>query len=141
MEEIGQYSPFCNTRFLRLPTTTKGQPKWLMVQSIPSLLKRVKVFRKERYKRETTRESAQNIGSALKSIISRYGEMTADPTKLVDSEGEAMSLNRVDKALKSVGITLQDANGQFRNFDEVILELSSKWDTIDKNTQRYLKVA
>ena len=67
--------------------------------------------------------------------------MTSDPTKLVDSEGEEMNLNKVDKALKSVGITLQDANGQFRNFDEVILELSSKWDTIDTNTQRYLKVA
>ena len=74
----------------------------------------------------------------MKSIISRYGEMTTNPAKLVDSEGEAMSLNKVDKALASVGITLQDVNGQFRDFDEVILELSSKWDTIDKNTQRYI---
>lgn len=87
---------------------------------------------------ETTREAPENIGSAMKSIISRYGEMTTNPEKLVDSEGEAMSLNKVDKALSSVGITLQDVNGQFRDFDEVILELSSKWDTIDKNTQRYI---
>ena len=83
-------------------------------------------------------EAPENIGSALKSIISRYGEMTTDPLKIVDSEGEELSLNKVDKALKSVGITLQDTNGQFRNFDEVILELSGKWDTIDKNTQRYI---
>ena len=74
----------------------------------------------------------------MKSIISRYGEMTTNPAKLVDSEGEEMSLNKVDKALSSVGISLQDVNGQFRDFDEVILELSSKWDTIDKNTQRYI---
>lgn len=87
---------------------------------------------------ETTRESAENIGSALKSIISRYGEMTSDPSKLVDSEGEALSLNKVDKALQSVGISLHDAQGQFRDFDEVILELSSKWDTLDKNSQRYI---
>lgn len=87
---------------------------------------------------ETTRESPQNIGSALKSIISRYGEMTSDPSKMVDSEGEEMSLNRVDKALQSIGISLQDANGQFRDFDEVILELSSKWETLDKNSQRYI---
>ena len=45
-----------------------------------------------------TRESATNIGTALKSVISRYGEMTGDPSKIVDSEGEEMSLNRVDKA-------------------------------------------
>ena len=87
---------------------------------------------------ESTRESAENIGSAMKSIISRYGEMKADPSKLVDSEGEAMSLNKVDKALQSVGISIQDANHQFRDFDDVIFELSEKWDTIDKNTQRYI---
>ena len=80
----------------------------------------------------------ENIGSALKSIISRYGEMTTDPTALVDSEGEEMSLNKVDKALRSVGITLQDVNGQFRDFDDVILELAQKWDTIDVNARRYI---
>ena len=50
--------------------------------------------------------------------------MTTDPTALVDSEGEEMSLNKVDKALQSVGITLQNANCQFRDFDDVILELA-----------------
>lgn len=87
---------------------------------------------------ETTREAPENIGSALKSIISRFGEMTTDPTKLIDSEGEEMSLNKVDKALRSVGISLQDAQGNFRDFDDVILELSASWDTIDRNTQRYI---
>jgi len=48
---------------------------------------------------EATRESAENIGSAMKSIISRYGEMTSDPSKMIDSEGQEMSLNRVDTAL------------------------------------------
>jgi len=87
---------------------------------------------------ESTRESATNIGSALKSIISRYGEMKSDPSKLVDSEGEEMSLNKVDTALQTVGISIHDAAGQFREFDDVITELASKWDNIDKNTQRYI---
>jgi len=56
---------------------------------------------------EATRESPQNIGSAMKSIISRYGEMTKGLT--VDSEGEDIDYNRVDTALKSVGISLKDA--------------------------------
>ena len=64
--------------------------------------------------------------------------MTTDPTALVDSEGEEMSLNKVDKALRSVGITLQDVNGQFRDFDDVILELAQKWNTIDVNARRYI---
>jgi TP901 family phage tail tape measure protein len=85
---------------------------------------------------ETTRESAQNLGSALKSIISRYGEMKVGMT--VDSEGEAIDYNKVDTALKSVGISIKDAQGQFRDFDDVIFELSEKWDALDKNTQRYI---
>lgn len=64
--------------------------------------------------------------------------MTTDPAKLVDSEGEEMSLNKVDKALQSVGISLQNAQGQFRNFDDVILELSQKWQSIDLNARRYI---
>ena len=87
---------------------------------------------------EATRESATNIGSAMKSIISRYGEMKADPSKLIDSEGEALSLNKVDTALQSVGITLHNAKGEFRDFDDVIEELAKSWDTIDINTQRYI---
>ena len=80
----------------------------------------------------------ENIGSALKSIISRYGELKTNPNVLTDSEGEELSLNKVDTALQSVGISIHDAAGQFRNFDEVILELADSWDTIDKNTQRYI---
>ena len=85
-----------------------------------------------------TREAPENLGSALKSIVSRFGELKSDPTTLVDSEGEALSLNNVDKALQSVGISLHDVNGQFRDFDDVIMELAEKWNTIDKNAQRYI---
>ena len=87
---------------------------------------------------EATRQSAENIGSAMKSIISRYGEMTKNPASLVDAEGQEMSLNRVDTALQSVGISIHDAEGEFRSFSDVIMELAEKWETIDTNTQRYI---
>lgn len=86
---------------------------------------------------QSTRESAENIGSAMKSIISRYGEMKASPNDLIDVEGETVSYNKVDTALQSIGISLKDAKGQFRDFDDVIMELSGKWNTLDTNTQRY----
>ena len=85
-----------------------------------------------------TRESANNIGSAMKSIASRYGELTKDPAALFDAEGEAMSFNKVDEALRSVGITLQTTDHQFRDFTDVILELADKWDTLDSAAQRYV---
>ena len=87
---------------------------------------------------QTTRESAQNIGSALKSIISRYGEMKASPSTLLNVDGEEVAFNKVDTALKSVGISIKDASGQFRDFDDVIMELAAKWDSLDNNTQRYI---
>lgn len=87
---------------------------------------------------ESTRESATNIGSAMKSIISRFGEMTKDPASLVDSEGEVMSLNKIDTALQTIGISMHDATGRFREFDDVIFELADVWDTLDTNSQRYI---
>ena len=85
-----------------------------------------------------TRESAVNIGSALKSIASRYGEMKADPSIMKDAEGEALSYNKVDAALQSVGISLKDTEGQFRSFTEVIRELAGVWDELDSTQQRYI---
>ena len=87
---------------------------------------------------QTTRESAQNIGSAMKSIISRYGEMKASPASLLNVDGEEVAFNKVDTALQSIGISIKDASGQFRDFDDVIMELAAKWDTLDNNTQRYI---
>ena len=60
---------------------------------------------------ETTRESAENLGTAMKTIVARFQEMKQDPTKLVDSEGIAMDANKVDKALKTVGVALKDTTG------------------------------
>lgn len=85
-----------------------------------------------------TRESSTNIGSAMKSIASRYGEMKKAPTSTKDSEGEEMDFNKVDTALKSVGITMKTSEGQFRNFTDVIIELSEKWDELESTQQRYI---
>ena len=85
-----------------------------------------------------TRESAVNIGSALKSIAARYGEMKKDPLSIIDSEGEEVSFNKVDAALQSVGISLKTTDGQFRSFTDVIIELSEKWDQLESTQQRYI---
>ena len=87
---------------------------------------------------ETTQESAENIGTSLKTIIARFTELKENVAGTADSEFDDLEYNKVDKALKSVGVSLKDVNGQFRNLDEVFLELSEKWDTLDRNTQRYV---
>jgi hypothetical protein len=52
----------------------------------------------------------------------------------VDSEFDDLDYNKVDTALKSVGISIKDVSGQFRDLDDVFLELSSKWNTLDRNS-------
>ena len=85
---------------------------------------------------EATRESATNIGSAMKSIISRMSEMKAGLSQ--DENGEFLDASKVETALKSVGVALRDSQGQFRDLDTVIIELGSQWSTLDSATKRYL---
>lgn len=85
---------------------------------------------------EATRESATNIGSAMKSIISRMSEMKAGLSQ--DENGEFLDASKVETALKSVKVALRDTQGQFRDLDTVLIELGSKWSTLDSATKRYL---
>ena len=87
---------------------------------------------------ETTREAPENLGTALKTVVARFQEMKQDPTKLVDSEGVMLDANKVDKALKSIGVQLMDTNGEFRKLDDVFLEIAQRWDTLSMGQQRYI---
>ena len=87
---------------------------------------------------ETTREAPENLGTAMKTIVARFQEMKQDPTKLVDSEGVAMDANKVDAALKTIGVNLTNTRGEFRNLDEVFLDISAKWDSLTQGQQRYI---
>lgn len=64
--------------------------------------------------------------------------MKSNPTEILSLDGEEASLNKVDKALATIGISLKDTSGQFRDLDEVIFELADKWDGLDRNTQRWI---
>ena len=74
----------------------------------------------------------------MKTIIARFTELKENVAGTDESEFSDLDLNRVDKALKSVGVELKDTTGQFRDLDDVFLELSSIWSTLDRNTQRYV---
>lgn len=87
---------------------------------------------------ETTREAPENLGTAMKTIVARFQEMKQDPTKLVDSEGVAMDANKVDKALKTIGVNLMNTKGEFRDLDDVFLDISQRWDSLTQGQQRYI---
>lgn len=87
-------------------------------------------------------EAPETAGTALKTVLARFGEVK----KLIDTgessgttdEGEEVDVNKIDTALKTVGVRLTDTNGQMRALDKVILELAGKWNSLDSMTQRYL---
>lgn len=87
---------------------------------------------------ETTRESAETAGTALKTVIARFQELKKDPAEIGEVDGEIVDANKIETALRSVGVALRDSSGQFRDLDDVFLELSRKWNTLDTNTQRYI---
>ena len=91
---------------------------------------------------ETTRESAETAGTALKTVIARFsevkklyseGELTGQ-----DEEGEQIDVNRVSTALRAAGVDLNEYLTGAKGLDEVFIELASKWDNLDLVTQRYI---
>lgn len=87
---------------------------------------------------ETTREAPTNIGTALKTIVANFTQFKEDPSGLTE---EGSDINKVDKALKSVGISLTNANGEVRDLGEVIDELGGKWENLNRNQKAYLATA
>ena len=87
---------------------------------------------------ETTREPAENLGTAMKTIVARFTELKKNPLEIAEVDGEEVEYNKVDAALKSIGVSLKDANGQFRDLDKVFLDISAKWDNLSQTQQRYV---
>ena len=83
---------------------------------------------------EATREAPENIGTSLKTIMSRM-QQVKDAGTTEDGETD---VNQVETALKSVGVALRDANGELRDLEDVFADLGPKWNTLDRNTQAYL---
>ena len=91
---------------------------------------------------EITREAPETIGTALKTIIARFGEIkklyTEGQILGTDSEGEEINVNKVQAALRSVGISMTDFLVGNEGLDQVLLRLSEKWDNLTVVQQRYI---
>ena len=82
---------------------------------------------------EVTREAPENIGTSMKTIMARMQQIKEGNNTEDDTD-----VNDVETALKTVGISLRDANGQLRDLEAVLDELGPKWNSLDRNTQAYL---
>ena len=86
---------------------------------------------------ETTQKSASVVGESFKSIFARMGKVTNGDA--VDDMGEDIS--KVESTLRSLGIELRKSETEFRNFDEVLDEVGTRWQEFDSVTQRQIATA
>jgi TP901 family phage tail tape measure protein len=71
-----------------------------------------------------TRQAPESVGTALKTIYARLGDLA------VDGEDEfGVALGTVSKTMEEMGIQILDEQGQMREMGEVIEETAAKWDT------------
>lgn len=91
---------------------------------------------------ETTRESAETAGTALKTVVARFSEVkklvNEGELKGNDDEGELIDVNKVSQALRTAGI---DLNRYFLGevgLDDIFMELASKWNSLTTMQQRYI---
>ena len=91
---------------------------------------------------ETTQEAPETAGTALKTIIARFSEVkklqAEGQSTGQDSEGEIIDVNKIQTALRTVGISMEGFFQGTEGLDSVLLKLAEKWDTLDFGTQRYI---
>lgn len=82
---------------------------------------------------QTTRQNAESIGQGMKTILTRLQDIKAGA---IDEDG--LGINNVEIALNGTGVALRDAQGEFRDFGDVLEELAGIWDTIGSKQQAYI---
>lgn len=78
----------------------------------------------------TTRESADIVGTALKTLFSRIQGL-----KLGETLDDGTDLNKYSTALHKVGIEVKDTDGQLKDMDVILDEMGTKWNTWSRDTQ------
>jgi hypothetical protein len=87
---------------------------------------------------ETTQEAPETAGTALKTIIARFSEVKKlreeGANTGEDEEGEAIDVNKIQGALRTVGISMDEFFAGTEGLDSILLKLAEKWNTLDFET-------
>lgn len=78
----------------------------------------------------TTRQSAEVVGTAFKTIFARIQGLN-----LGETLEDGTSLNKYSEALSKVGISIFDTTGNIKDMNTILDEMGAKWKTISKDQQ------
>lgn len=81
----------------------------------------------------TTRQSADVVGTAFKTIFARIQGLS-----LGDTLEDGTNLNKYSEALNKVGISIFEQNGELKAMDNILAEMGAKWETLSKAQQTAL---
>ena len=83
-----------------------------------------------------TRQAPESVGTALKTIYARIGDLKMDG---VDEFG--ITLGEVSGQLEQVGIQIMDQSGNMRDVGMVMEEVAAKWGTWNEAQQQSIAIA
>ena len=78
----------------------------------------------------TTRESANTVGTALRTLFARFQGL-----QLGETLEDGVDLNKYSNALEKVGVQVLDVNGDLRDMDDILTDLGSVWETLSSAQQ------
>ena len=78
----------------------------------------------------TTRESADVVGTAFKTLFARIQGLN-----LGETLDDGTTLNKYSSALAKVGIDIKDTNGNMKDMNVILDEMGAKWSTLAKDQQ------
>ena len=81
----------------------------------------------------TTRQSADVVGNALKTLFARIQGLN-----LGETLDDGTTLNKYSQALEKVGISIFEQNGNMKEMDVILNEMGAKWNTLSKDQQTAL---
>ena len=82
---------------------------------------------------DKTRQSADTVGTALKTIFARLQGL-----ELGETLEDGVNLNKYSQALQTVGVSVLDLNGNLRDADDIIYDLGMKWEGLSRAQQTAL---
>lgn len=92
---------------------------------------------------DVTQASGTQVGTSMKTIISRYGNVKAGAYNKMNlaSAEEGDAVNDVEKVLNKIGISIRESSLTFKDFDEVLAEVAEKWDALDNVSKKAIATA
>ena len=77
-----------------------------------------------------TRQSADVVGTAYKTLFARIQGL-----QLGETLEDGTTLNKYSEALKTVGISIFEQNGELKAMDKILDEMGNKWSQLSKDQQ------